>query len=46
MENQALQTKQYYQSSIKNIILCLDITSTHKSLNKLLSIPKGRISHT
>jgi len=46
MVNQALQTKQKYQPSINNIILCLDITWIHKSLNKLLLIPKHRICHT
>jgi len=46
MVNQAFQTKWHYQSSIKNKILCLDITSIHKSLNRLLPIPKDRISHT
>ena len=46
MVNQSLHTKQKYQSTIKNKILCLDITSIHKSLNILLSISKGRISHT
>jgi len=46
MVNQTLQTKWQYQSSIKNRILCLNITSINKSFNRLLSIPKGRISHT
>ena len=46
MVNQALQTKWQYQSSIKNKTLCLDITSIHKNLNKLLLIPKDRIGHT
>jgi len=46
MVNQTLQIKQQYQSSIKNKILCLDITSIHKSLNILLPIPHSRNSYT
>jgi len=46
MVKQALQIKRQYQSSIKNIILYLNITSMHKGLNRLLQIPKDRISHS